>query len=50
MVENSGTLRPSISVDEINNGDWVLVIGELKSGGDHYSPNDFWLSHIEVIR
>ena len=50
MVENDGTLRPSISVEEIQNGDWVLVIGELKQGGDHYSLNDFWLSHIEVIR
>jgi hypothetical protein len=49
MVENSGTLRLSISVDEINNGDWVIVIGELKSRGDHYSLNDFWLSQIEVI-
>ncbi|MGD9093221.1 MAG: hypothetical protein PVF74_10250 [Anaerolineales bacterium] len=50
LVEDNGTLRPSISVDEINNGDWVVVIGELKSGGDHYSLNDFWLSQIEVIR
>jgi hypothetical protein len=49
MVEDNGTLRPSISVDKINNGDWVVVIGELKSGGDHYSLNDFWLSQIEVI-
>jgi hypothetical protein len=50
MVEDNGTLRPSISVDKINNGDWVVVIGELKSGGDHYSLNDFWLSQIEVMR
>ena len=49
MVENDGTLRPTINVKEINNGDWVVVIGELKSGGDHYSLNDFWLSSIEVI-
>ena len=50
MVENNGTLRPSVSIDEINNGDWVVAIGELKSGGDHYSLNDFWLSDIEVMR
>jgi hypothetical protein len=49
MVENDGTLRPTINVKEINNGEWVVVIGELKSGGDHYSLNDFWLSSIEVI-
>ena len=50
MVENDGILRSSVSVEGIQNGDWVLVIGELKQGGDHYSLNDFWLSHIEVIR
>jgi hypothetical protein len=50
MVEDNGALRPSVSLDGIENGDWVVVIGELKSGGDHYSLNDFWLSHIEVIR
>lgn len=49
MVEDNGTLRPSVNVDKIKNGDWVLVVGELKSGGDHYSLNDFWLSQIEVI-
>jgi len=50
MVEDGGTLRPSVNVVEINNGDWVIILGELKSGGDHYSLNDFWLSKIEVIR
>ena len=50
MVEDNGTLRPSVNVDEINNGAWVIVVGELKSGGDHYSLNDFWLIDIEVIR
>ena len=49
MVEDDGTLRPSVSVQEINNGDWVVVLGELKSGGDHYSQNDFWASSIVVI-
>ena len=49
MVEDDGTLRPSVSVQEIKNGDWVIVIGELKSGGDHYSLNDFWANSIEVI-
>jgi hypothetical protein len=50
MVEDNGTLRPSVNVDRIENGNWVLVVGELKSGGDHYSLNDFWLSDIEVMR
>ena len=50
MVEDSGVLRPAISVDKIKNGDWVLVVGELKSGGDHYSLNDFWLTEFEIIQ
>lgn len=49
MVEDDGTLQPAVSVQEINNGDWVVVTGELKSGGDHFSLNDFWLSSIELI-
>ena len=49
MVEDDGTIRPSVSVQEINNGDWAVVIGELKSGGAHYSLNDFWASSIEVL-
>lgn len=49
MVEDDGTLQPTVSVQEINNGDWVVVTGELKSGGDHFSLNDFWLSSIELI-
>ena len=49
MVEDDGTLKPSVSVEEINNGDWLVVTGELKSGGDHYSLNDFWASSIEVL-
>jgi len=50
MVEDDGTLRPSVSVQEIKNGDWVIVIGEFKSGGDHYSLNDFWANSIEVLQ
>jgi hypothetical protein len=49
MVEDNGTLRSAVNVKEIENGDWVVVVGELKSGGDHYSFNDFWLSSIEVL-
>jgi hypothetical protein len=49
MVEDDGTLQPAVNVQEINNGDWMTITGELKSGGVHYSPNDFWLSGIEII-
>ena len=49
MVEDNGTLQPAVNVQEINNGDWVIVTGEFKSGEVHYSLNDFWVSSIEII-
>lgn len=49
MVEDSGTVRPAVDVQGNNNGDWVVITGELKSGGDHYSRNDFWAVSIEVL-
>ncbi len=48
MVENDGTERPAVSVEGINNGDKVIVTGELKGeGGTHYNKSDFWASKIE---
>ena len=49
MVEDDGTERPAVSVEEIENGDWVLVTGELKTAGIHHSQNDFWAYGIEKI-
>lgn len=46
MVEDDGSERPPVSVEGINNGDWVIVSGELKSEGQHRSLNDFWASNI----
>jgi len=50
MVEDSGEVRPAVSVDQINNGDWVVVTGELKASGTHVSQDDFWANGIEVVR
>ena len=47
MVEDDETERPSVSVEGIENGDRVIVTGELKSAGKHRSLNDFWASSIE---
>lgn len=44
MVEDDGTERPSVSVEGIENGDWVTVTGELKMGGD------LWASRIANMR
>jgi len=47
MVENDGTERPAVDVEGINNGDRVIVTGELKGeGGTHYSKGDFWAAAI----
>lgn len=47
MVEDNGSERPVVSTEGIENGDQVIVTGELKLGGIHYSLNDFWASNIE---
>ncbi len=47
MVEDDGTESPAVSVEGIQNGDQVVVTGELKTAGAHTSPNDFWASKIE---
>ncbi len=49
MLEDDDSERPPVSVEGINNDDWVIVTGELKSGGQHRSLNDFWASNIEKI-
>jgi hypothetical protein len=49
MVEDDGTERPAVSVEGIENGDWVIVTGELKTAGAHRSLNDFWARTIEKI-
>lgn len=50
MVENDGTERPPAGRHEFNNGDRVIVVGELKGeGGTHYSSGDFWASDITVV-
>ena len=47
MVEDNGTGMPPVSVEGLENGNWVIVTGKLKTAGDHRSLNDFWASTIE---
>jgi len=49
MVEDSGIERAPVSVEGLENGDWVIVTGELKTEGTHRSLNDFWASNIEKL-
>jgi len=47
MVENGGIQRAPVDVQGINNGDKIIVTGELKGeGGTHYSKGDFWATVI----
>jgi hypothetical protein len=44
MVEDDGTVRPPVNVDHVENGDWVIVTGELKTAGEQ--RNDLWAEEI----
>lgn len=47
MVEEDGTERPAVRVEGIQNGDWVIVTGELKHEGQDRPRDAFWASSIE---
>lgn len=47
MVEDDGTEKPPVSVEGIENGDWVVITGEVKQAGQHTALNDFWATSIE---
>ena len=50
MVENGGIQRAPVNVQGINNGDKIMVTGELKGeGGIHYSEGDFWATVIVTL-
>lgn len=47
MTVNEGTQRPPVDVTGINNGDTIIVTGELKGeGGTYYNKDDFWATVI----
>ena len=45
MVEDGGEVRPAVSVEGIENGDWIVVTGELRSEG--VDPGEFWATSVE---
>jgi len=47
MVEDDGTQRPPVSVEGIENGDWVIVTGELRPSDGQLPSTTFWASNIE---
>lgn len=48
MVESGGQPRPPVDVSGIENGDQVVVTGELRRPGSG-PPTDFWASKIEKL-
>ncbi len=49
MVEDGGTERPAVSVGGIENGDRVVVTGELRSSTGTAPSTTFWASNIEKM-
>jgi len=47
MVEDDQTKRPAVSVEGIENGNSVIVTGELRSGTGTAPSTTFWASNIE---
>ena len=47
MVEDGKTPRPAVSVEGIENGDWVVVTGELRSSDGLLPSRTFWAGNIE---
>ncbi len=47
MVEDDGTQRPPVSVEGVENGDWVIVTGELRPSDGELPSTTFWASNIE---
>ena len=47
MVEDDGTERPRVSVEGIENGDRVVVTGELRSSSGTAPSTTFWASNVE---
>jgi hypothetical protein len=49
MVEDDGKPRQPVKAEGINNNEWVVVTGELKTEGKYRALNDFWASAITKL-
>ena len=49
MVEDNGKPRQPVKAEGINNNEWVVVTGELKTEGKYRALNDFWASDIKKL-
>lgn len=49
MVEDGKEQKPPVDVSAYNNGDWVVVTGELRKSTGTEPSNTFWLSKIDPL-
>jgi len=49
MLEDDGTQRPPASVEGIENGDWIIITGELRPSEGQLPSRTFWASNIEKL-
>jgi hypothetical protein len=49
MSADDGTQMPSVNVEGIEKGDWVIVTGELRSSDGMSVGRTFWISSIEKL-
>jgi len=49
MVEDDRTAWPDVEITGIENGDEVVLYGELKSAGKYRQEGVFWIKQIEKI-
>ena len=49
MVGEDGTQRSAVGLGGIQNGDWVVVTGELRSGDGSIPGKGFWSNGVEEI-
>ena len=53
MVEEDGSPTPPtrtpVNVEGIENGDWIVVTGELKFFEEFMVHKDFWLAEFEIL-
>jgi inhibitor of cysteine peptidase len=49
LIGDDGTERPSVSMEGIENGDRVVVTGELRSSNGTTPSTTFWASNIEKL-
>jgi hypothetical protein len=47
MVDDNGTEWPGVSVEGVQNGDQVVVTGELQRPGGQLQTHDLWATTIE---